>query len=82
MDSKKDGGLVFPRPVIIQGKETEWGCPGISLRDYFAAKAMLGLLAQKTNEDMHDFAQECSIAEGIADASYIIADAMLKEREK
>jgi len=54
-----------------------WGEPekGMTLRDYFAAKAMQGFMANKSNP-MH-FQPE-------ADASwaYSIADAMLAEREK
>jgi hypothetical protein len=53
-----------------------WGDPnqGMTLRDYFAAKAMQGFMANKSNP-MH-FQPE-------ADASwaYSIADAMLKARE-
>jgi beta-N-acetylglucosaminidase len=53
-----------------------WGEPekGMTLRDYFAAKAMQGFMANKSNP-MH-FQPE-------ADASwaYSIADAMLKARE-
>lgn len=53
---------------------------GMTLRDYFAAKAMQGWLASypagiehpATNE--HDFI--------IAELSYLMADAMLKAREK
>ena len=52
-----------------------WGDPnqGMTLRDYFAAKAMQGFMANKSNP-MH-FQPE-------ADASwaYSIADAMLKAR--
>ena len=45
---------------------------GMDLRDYFAAKAMQGLCSYNT-------AGEWRI---IAEISYLIADAMLKEREK
>jgi hypothetical protein len=51
-----------------------WGSPfqGMTLRDYFAAKAMTGLLtAEIVGSDDH-----------VAETSYRIADAMLKAREE
>ena len=52
-----------------------WGEPekGMSLRDYFAAKAMQSVLDQK---DTHD-GRECDNAAWMA---YRMADAMLKAR--
>jgi hypothetical protein len=48
-------------------------CEGMTLRDYFAAKAMHVLLSHpEFNEDVDNT---------IATASYHIADAMLKARE-
>ena len=47
---------------------------GMTLRDYFAAKAMTGLLtAEIVGEYSHDH---------VAEISYRIADAMLKAREE
>jgi hypothetical protein len=43
---------------------------GMTLRDYFAAKAMQGLLASSVNGKMDEFASR----------SYKMADAMLKTR--
>jgi hypothetical protein len=48
--------------------------PGLSLRDYFAAKAMQGFAATP------HMAQWCS--EDVATSAYRLADAMLAEREK
>mgnify|MGYP000937872141 CR=1 FL=1 len=55
------------------------GEPGMSLRDYFAAKALQGLLANPGCDytPMTATAQ----AQSVADA-YGLADAMLKERDK
>jgi hypothetical protein len=52
------------------------GCfsPGMTLRDYFAAKAMQGLMASWGMHDVSDF-------EDIASDSYRLADAMMKARE-
>ena len=44
---------------------------GMTLRDYFAAKAMQGLLASEVNAPMESFAIR----------AYKMADTMLKERE-
>jgi len=44
---------------------------GMSLRDYFAAKAMQGLLSSDVNAPLETFAKQ----------SYKVADAMMKARE-
>lgn len=44
---------------------------GMSLRDYFAAKAMQGLLASEVNAPLNAFATK----------AYALADAMLKARQ-
>lgn len=63
---KDTGGPAFPTDHNKNVAE------GMTLRDYFAAKAMQGLLAStKTNS-----------AQVIAKDAYIIADAMLAERNK
>jgi hypothetical protein len=48
-----------------------WNDKGMTLRDYFAAKAMQGLLSSDVNAKLEDFAKQ----------SYKVADAMLKARE-
>jgi len=45
---------------------------GMTLRDYFAAKALQGLLASEVNDSMQEFISR----------SYKIADAMMEERLK
>ena len=45
---------------------------GMTLRDYFAAKALQGLLASEVNDSMQEFISR----------SYKIADAMMQERLK
>jgi len=47
---------------------------GMTLRDYFAAKAMQGMLA-------HAYMQPQTGAAGYARDAYLVADAMLKARE-
>lgn len=62
--SDNTGGPAFPSKREHTTKE------GMSLRDYFAAKAMQGLM---------DAAMPMP---EIADAAYAMADAMLKARER
>ncbi len=73
-----DNGVTIDASAPIK---TNWGGPafpthlnltqGMTLRDYFAAKAMQGLLASEVNAPRHEFAAE----------AYAMADAMLKARE-
>ena len=52
---------------------------GMSLRDYFAAKALQGMLANSSIEVRSDSPDPHDLS--LAKASYTIADAMLKARE-
>jgi hypothetical protein len=63
---KDTGGTAFPLPL---GNETVEGNEGMTLRDYFAAKAMQGELASGRASNNLD---------RIASRSYEIADAMLR----
>jgi hypothetical protein len=53
-----------------------WGdpYPGMTLRDYFAAKAMQGMLAESGGGALHNT--------NLSEFAYLIADAMLKAREQ
>ena len=64
MSTKNDGGPAFP----IGSTPEEWG-NGMTLRDYFAAKAMQNYICDDYTPD------------AIAKAAYEMADAMLKARE-
>tara|TARA_R110000868_G_scaffold383668_1_gene650938 strand:- start:298 stop:522 length:225 start_codon:yes stop_codon:yes gene_type:complete len=73
MNKQNDGGTAFPVLHSIDGnwvKEPIKEYHGMSLRDYFAAKAMQGMLANN----------ETNIP-ALIQASYIMADAMLKARQ-
>lgn len=65
----KNGGAAFPIPK-------EWDEPGMSLRDYFAAKSMAAYIASPgmCGEVARDNADK------VAEWAYINADAMLKAR--
>lgn len=63
------GGPAFPG--LHPSQECRFNDPGMTLRDYFAAKAMQGFCACG-----------CTNTQDIAKAAYIVADAMLKAREQ
>lgn len=66
--SANTGGPAFPRP--FSGK-TQYAQEGMTLRDYFAAKAMMIFLAN----------DETDWDDDVRDA-YAVADKMLAERAK
>ncbi len=73
--SVKDGGAAFPR-TPFDDKRTAggiYGEEGMSLRDYFAAKAMQGMVADQT------FLNEAPTRQRIAEFAYRMADMMLAE---
>lgn len=65
MTKINDGGSAFPEPLHAQ-------CGGMSLRDYFAAQALTGLLAFSGYND------PASLALSVGK----IADAMIAQRDK
>ena len=74
MSTKNDGGPAFPTDSERQAGPNSYHFTGMTLRDYFAAKAMQGLFASWGNHDAEGFAD-------IASDAYLAADAMLKARE-
>jgi hypothetical protein len=71
MNNTKTGGPAFP--IVVGDQMTQ----GMSLRDYFAAKAMQGWLATYPN----DMAVQNVSPTNIADFAYEMADSMMKARE-
>lgn len=67
MEKINDGGPAFPTPdgVVI--------CSGISIRDYFAAKAMEAMVATEYGSQV--------TCKKWAEEAYEMADAMIKARE-
>jgi hypothetical protein len=63
------GGPAFPSAAFEQHEYT-----GMTLRDYFAAKAMLGILNDPHREINYPY-------DAVASYAYSLADAMLKARE-
>lgn len=81
MGAQNNGGSDFPvheAATSGYGPHTEYG---MSLRDYFAAHALTGVLAMSWHPEMG-----CAPPDGtpwiVADYAYRVADAMLKEREE
>jgi hypothetical protein len=72
MNTKDDGGPAFPRD------HTHLGHNGLSMRDYFAAKAMQSFVARWAGHSSHN-AGGCF--EHMAGHAYELADAMLKARQ-
>lgn len=74
MSEAKDGGGAFPLYVHKTGWAYE---PGMTLRDYFAAKAMHQMLHGAVMPEGYDATEALSM---LGARAYEIADAMLKAR--
>lgn len=80
--NKETGGPAFPfdqlNPHSEQGRALDWQSEGMTLRDYFAARAMAAFAA-----DAKRGPDTVYMNYGIAAReAYLIADAMLAERAK
>ena len=71
-----DGGPAFPATQYVSGISPTGHSVGMTLRDYFAARVMNGLLANA--EEGNSLVDKNRLAQW----SYEMADAMLKAREK
>lgn len=95
MSDEKTGGSVFPTSPIYNGDdEVVKAGPGMTLRDYFAAQALIGFLADGSQRKIafhveksadraliqDDKAKTAIINQLIAEGVYLLADAMLAER--
>ena len=69
-----DGGPAFPHDDSMSAATR----PGMTLRDYFAAKAMQSSYLHFSNDD--DWHTKHWTTEGLAQSAYAMADAMLKAR--
>lgn len=80
MSNKKTGGPAFPVPGmttedVYGNREVIPAKGGMSLRDYFAAKAMQGMFAADTDSSVIPPAKKAQYA-------YEAADAMLEARNE
>lgn len=86
MSIRDDGGPAFPRPVSedttqgtqLEGNRTVSKQDGMSLRDWFAGQALVGLLAFTNGSGSCDQLSP----EQAAEEAYMTANAMLAERVK
>jgi hypothetical protein len=81
MSEIKDGGPAFPKTgrVSSENRRMEDGQVGMTLRDYFAAKAMQAFLSRDVGTtEMTD----AEFDTRVAGWSYDTADAMLKARSQ
>lgn len=86
--SRDEGGRAFPEPGVWDGNRDTvnpvgayYDAGGMSLRDYFAAKALQGIMG---NGAYHLTGEhfDGSDAKEIASDCYALADAMIAERAK
>jgi len=70
----KDGGPAFACAAFSASDDMLWQT-GMTMRDYFAAMAMQGLIGP------HDDGSVYQTYTGMVSDAYLIADAMLKARE-
>lgn len=75
MNNTNTGGPAFPGPYANEQGNIEvlWKQQGMTLRDYFAAKALQGICANQDNRAYKN-------PETFAVAAYTLADAMLVAR--
>lgn len=74
--TQQDGGAAFPSSTDREN-EVFVGYTGMRLRDYFAAAALTGLLAQGKEKIMEGATHISGV-----EAAYKLADSMLVERAK
>lgn len=79
MSAPDTSGPAFPAPDLGEQDFGQRGAyPGMSLRDYFAAKAMNAIVSAVTAAGAARTPEDAQV---IASASYLVADAMLKARQ-
>lgn len=80
-----DGGPAFPMPNFTdRGEHTHWGDRGMTLRDWFAGQALIGVLSNHSLLLKIDVGAGASVStrEAAAIYAYGLADSMLTERNK
>lgn len=80
MNAKNNGGPAFPFPTHdSNGISGQFAHSGMTLRDWFAGMAMQGIFAGLAGEKDAD---PSGLEVHVARAGYLMADAMLLERDK
>lgn len=78
MDSS---GPAFARPCGESNEFENDAQRGLSIRDFFAASALTGILAGRGGERFNDFSEVDGNCLAAAISAYAMADAMLHERD-
>ena len=78
----KDGGQAFPRPISTGHTMTVKGDYGMTLRDYFAGQALVGVISNVSPGDIIDISAGSKGGKFIVGASYKLADAMIAQKTK
>lgn len=74
-----NGGTAFPTCVSADNSGgLNTGTNGMSLRDWFAGQAIMGLMA---NSDLPDLFEKGFAPHKSAEVAYMVADAMLEVRK-
>ncbi|EOG3639692.1 hypothetical protein ABR847_007785 [Enterobacter hormaechei] len=84
MSKENHGGPAFPhiRKPVAPGVEEVITSGGMSLRDYFAAKAMQSIVSSpKEMESLIDVLGAKTAYAKVSETAYVIADEMLRARE-
>jgi len=84
------GGNAFPYSALTPDGPTIYkDCKGMTLRDYFAGQALIGYSTKENRKSLMATAKKMDVPmspedidDQFAKASYLMADAMIKEREK
>lgn len=82
MSTQINGGPAFPYSGVHKGEKENLivDSHGMTLRDYFAAKALSGWMASYPESYLHPIV--AGNADEVAKHSYMLADAMLRAREE
>ena len=86
MTNEPENPLAFPRAAAFGDGCHDWGQEGMTLRDYFAAAALQGMLnADYATPDLRKSGEEIFVDQKwvslCGEQAYRFADAMLKARE-
>lgn len=79
MSNTNTGGPAFPQVSTDQNGDLYQ--PGLSMRDYFAAKAMQSLILDSFYQSEGKIKGWDEFADSLADEAYEIANAMIQARE-
>lgn len=74
-ENQDNGGPAFPCDELLDPYGTAHRSEGLSLRDYFAAKAMQGICCNRSHTELKGHAKAS------AKVAYLIADALLEARK-